>query len=273
VEEVIPPGIHQAVSAAEYHRRELGIVSNSALKHVRRSPAHYKAWIDGTAPDRDTPALAFGRAFHMAILEPQRFATTYIEMPKFDGRTKAGKAAREAWEEQHVGAEPLLFDDMLTITAMVESVRRHPLASQMIREGQPELTLSWTDEDTGLSCKSRLDYYVESLAMIVDVKTADDASWESFRRDVAKYDYHVQDALYRSAALALEMPVQHFVLLAVEKEPPYAVAPYTLDAEGIGRGYQAARRDMYTLAHCMKTGRFPAYPETIREIEVPIWAA
>jgi len=270
---VIDPGIHKALPAADYHRRELGVVSNSALKHVRRSPAHYKAWIDGTAPDKDTPALAFGRAFHMAILEPEKFSSAYVEMPKFDGRTKEGKASRAAWEAQHSDAEPLLFDDMLTITAMSESVRRHPLASQMIREGQAELTLAWKDEETWLSCKSRLDYYVEPLAMIVDVKSTENASWDDFRRDVAKYGYHVQDALYRSAALALDMPVQHFVLLAVEKSPPYAVATFTLDAEGIGRGYQAARRDIDTLAHCMKTGRWPGYSETIQTIEVPFWAA
>jgi hypothetical protein len=269
---MIAHGIHSALPAEEYHRRELGIVSNTALKYVRRSPAHYRAWIDGLHERKDTPALAFGRAFHMALLEPEKFAATYVEQPEFgDLRKTENKAAKAAWLADNAGREPI--EGMATLLAMVESVRRHPLASQMIRDGKPELTLSWKDEDTGLSCKSRLDYYVESLGMIADVKTAEDASWDEFRRDVAKYDYHVQDALYRSAALALDMPVQHFVLLAVEKSPPYAVATYTLDAEGIGRGYQAARRDMDTLAHCLKTGRWPAYPETIREIEVPPWAA
>ncbi len=268
---MIEQGIHNALPAEEYHRREIGIVSNSALKYIRRSPAHYKAWIDGVHQRKDTAALMFGRAFHMALLEPEKFASTYIELPKFSG--KGMKAAKEAWLAEHADCDPLKMDDLLTITAMVESVKAHPLASQMIRDGRPELTLSWKDAETGLSCKARLDYYVESLGMIADVKTAEDASWDEFRRDVATYSYHIQDALYRSAALALDMPVQHFVLLAVEKSPPYAVATYTLDAEGIGRGYQAARRDMDTLAHCMKTGRFPAYPETIREIEVPPWAA
>lgn len=268
---MIETGIHKALPATEYHRRELGVVSNSALKHVRRSPAHYKAWIDGTAPDKDTPARAFGRAFHMALLEPEKFASAYVKLPKFSG--KGMKAAKAEWLAAHADFDAMPMDDLLTITAMVESVKAHPLASQMIHDGLPELTLAWKDEETGLSCKSRLDYYVESLAMIVDVKTTEDASWDEFRRDVAKYDYHVQDALYRSAALSLDMPVQHFVLLAVEKSPPYALAPFTLDAEGIGRGYQAARRDIDTLAHCMNTGRWPGYSETIQTIEVPFWAA
>ncbi len=270
---MLEPGILKSLPASEYHRRELGVVSNTALKLVRRSPAHYKAWIDGVAPDKDTPAFVFGRAFHCALLEPLKFAEMYIGRPKFDRRTKDGKAGADAWDAAHPGAEPVNFDDLLTITNMVESVKAHPLAGKMIRDGEAELTLSWKDEQSGLMCKSRLDYYVRELAMIVDVKTTDDASEEEFERDVAKYQYHVQDALYRFAALSLAMPVEHFVLLAVEKSPPYAVAQYTLDADGIGRGYMAARRDIDTLAHCMKTGRFPAYPETIQQLRVPPWAA
>lgn len=270
---MIPQGAHTGIPADEYHRRELGIVSNSALKHVRRSPAHYKAWIDGAAADKDTAALKFGRAFHMALLEPDKFKRTYLTMPNFDRRTKEGKSGYAAWHDEHRGVEPIELDDMVAIQGMVESVKKHSLAAQMIRDGQAELTLSWTDEATGLKCKSRLDYYVRDLAMIADVKSTDDASWDEFSRDVAKYDYHVQDALYRAAALELGLPIQHFVLLAVEKSPPFAVATYSLDGDGIGRGYQAARRDIETLAHCMKTGHFPAYPEIIRTITVPPWAA
>lgn len=270
---MLEPGIHPHVPAADYHKRELGVVSKSALDRVRRSPAHYRAWIDGRLPDDDTPALRFGRAFHMALLEPERFATTYTELPRFDMRTKAGKEGRAAWDAEHADAEPIRFDDLMTITNMVEAVRAHPLARQMVRDGESELTLSWSDPDTGLPCKSRLDFYVRDLAMIVDAKSTDDATWDEFRRDVAKYGYHRQDALYRAAALALDLPVQHFVLLAVEKSPPYAVATYTLDAEGVGKGYGSVRRDIDTLAECMKTGKFPGYPETIQQLDVPFWAA
>ncbi len=270
---MLDPGLHPNVTAADYHKRELGIVSKSALDRVHRSPAHYKAWVDGRLPDDDSPALAFGRAFHMALLEPERFSSTYTTLPRFDMRTKAGKEGRAAWDAEHADAEPLKFDDMLTITRMVESVQAHPLARQMVREGKPELTLSWKDQWTGLSCKSRLDFYVEGLAMIVDAKSTEDARWESFRRDVAKYGYHRQDALYRSAALALDLPVQHFVLLAVEKAEPYAVATFTLDADAIGKGYSSVRADMDTLAECVKSGRFPGYPETIQTIDLPPWAA
>ncbi len=268
---MIDPGIHKALPAAEYHRRELGVVSKSALDLVRRSPAHYKLWADGEAPDEDTPALAFGRAFHMALLEPEKFSGAYIEMPKFAG--KGSKAAKEAWLAEHSDCDVMKLDDILAIANMVAAVKAHPIASAMIRDGEPELTLAWKDASTGLKCKSRLDYYVRSLGMIVDAKSTEDASREAFRRDIAKYGYHRQDALYRAAALELDLPVEHFVLMAVEKSPPHAVATYTLDGEAIGAGYSSVRRDIETLAECMKTGRFPGYPETIQQIDIPPWAA
>lgn len=268
---MLEPGIYENVSAEEYHRHELGVVSKSALDQVHRSPSHYRAWVDGTLPFKETDSLWFGRAFHCALLEPAKFEAHYITAPKFEG--KGSRAAKLAWEQEHAGFEPIDMDDLLAITRMVEAVKNHPLASKMIRDGKPELTLSWKDESTGLRCKSRLDYYVRDLSMIVDAKSSDDASWDSFRRDVAKYGYHRQDALYRAAAIALDLPVQHFVLLAVEKTEPHAIALYTLDADAVGRGYSSVRQDIETLAACMKSGRFHGYPETIQELPVPPWAA
>lgn len=267
----LPVGIHPKVPDQEYHRRTLGIVSNTALKLVRRSPAHYFAWVNGELEDSDSPALKFGRAFDCALLTPDVFERHYIERPKFTG--KGSKTAKAEWEAEHAEQDRITFDDLLRIKRMIESVKAHPLAAQMIRDGQPQMTLSWKDKESGLRCKSRLDYYVRSLAMIVDVKTCDDGSEEGFRKAVAKYGYATQDALYRAAAGELNLPISHFVFLAVEKTPPYAVATYTLDAEAIGIGYSRVRQDIETLAHCLRSNRWPAYREAIVELSLPPWAA
>src|SRR5690606_1095926 len=105
------------------------------------------------------------------------------------------------------------------------------------------------------------------------VKSCLDASEDAFRRDVAKYRYHVQDALYRAGFDAAGESVQHFVFIACEKTPPYAVAVYSLDAEGVGKGYSLARRDMATMAECLRTGEWPGYPVGIQTITLPPWAA
>lgn len=276
-------GIHEDVSHEEYHQRRVGLVSKHALDLVHRSPAHYKHWVDG-AEEEQTPALAFGAAFHCALLEPDVFKRSYIvepEEPDFgDCRKKDNKAARDKWRielakwrEEHAGWRSIDAEDMETIKRMVAAVRKHPLAKKMIRNGVPEATVKWTDEDTGLHCKIRADYYVESLSMVADVKSTLDARPEAFRRDVAKYGYHRQDALYRTGFGAIDAHVRHFVFIAVEKEEPHAIAIYALEPEAVSRGNISIRRDMETLAECVRTDTWPGYSASIQQLELPPWAA
>lgn len=271
--EPLPLGVHPRMSARRYHQRELGVVSKSALDLIERSPMHYRAWVDGELPDEDTPALLFGRAFHAALLEPEVFESEFVVEPEFgDQRKPANKLARKEWFEEHGAATAIKADDMAQIQAMVASVRAHPLGRQMLREGEPELTVVWQDDETGLKCKCRADYYVSRHELVVDAKSALNASPEQFKRDIVKYRYHVQDALYRAGFSAADKPVRHFAFLAVEKERPHAVAIYELDSDAIGRGYTATRRNMDTLAECMRKNKWPGYSESIQSLELPPWA-
>ena len=256
----------------EYHRKILGVVSKTALDHVDRSPAHYKTWVE--MPEGEpTPALLFGQAFHCALLEPDEFAKAFTAEPDFgDCRYGANKARRDQWRLENAGKIQISPASMEAIAGMVASVRAHPMGGRMIRDGTPELTARWIDEQTGLRCKCRVDYYVPSLEMVVDAKSTDDASEDEWNRSVAKYLYHVQDAIYRAGMSAAGHPIRHFILLAVEKSPPYAVAAYELDADAIGKGYSRARHNIARLAESVRTNRWPAYSDSIRTLQLPPWA-
>lgn len=273
IEPTIPYGIHRDIPSARYHEPRIGVVSKSALDQVRRSPAHYRAWLDGQS--ESTPALEFGTAFHCALLEPQRFAAEYAVQPDFgDCRKTENKNAKAAWMGAYAGRRLLSDDDSETIAAMVRSVRSHKLAGKMIADGIPELTLSWRDQETGLPCKCRPDYYVKARRMAVDAKSAEDASPDGFKKAVAKYAYHLQDALYRDGFSSVGERVEHFVFVAVEKKAPFAVGIYTLGADAVAQGYSAARSGIERLAECVRADRWPAYDESILTIEdLPPWAA
>lgn len=271
--EALPHGAHTKVPERVYHGRVLGLASKSALDLVHRSPAHYKAWVDGHEKE-PTPALIFGRALHMALLEPERFARKFATQPDFgDCRFKENKARRDEWRRDNAGREPLSAEDADVIDGMVRSVRAHPLASKLLVDGQSELTVRWRDEATGLECKARADYYVRERGLIIDVKTTEDAGPEGFAKSCARYGYHRQHALYRDGFRASGLPAEHFVFVAIEKEPPYAVATYVLDDEALARGEDSIADDMATLAECMKTGCWPGYATSIRVLTLPRWAA
>lgn len=260
------------VDEDEYHKKTLGVISKSALDKVARSPAHYLAWVNGYA-GKYSAALDLGKAFHMALLEPAKFAKLYAIAPDFgDLRFKVNKERRAEWQTANDGKLSLDADDAERIAGMVRSVMEHPTGARLIAEGESEVTLRWTDQATGLPCKSRADRWVKGKRLVVDAKSTDDASPEGFARSVAKYRYHVQDALYRDGFAACGEPIDHFALLAVEKEPPYAVAVYTLDADAVSRGYAASRRDIETLQTCLERNEWIAYSSGVTELSLPKWA-
>jgi exodeoxyribonuclease VIII len=162
---------------------------------------------------------------------------------------------------------------MATLKGVQASIHRHDLARKILSKGKGEVTVSWVDEPTGVKCKARADYFVESLGMVADLKLVEDASLEGFRKSVARYRYFVQDAMYREGFAAVGKPLKYFVFIAVEKEPPYASAIYALDADGIATGFSAVREGINEMARCLETGIFPGYPTGITTIGLPAWVA
>lgn len=265
----LPHGLHDGVPESVYHARVRGLASKGALELVLRSLAHYKAWLDGVQKD-ETEALTFGRAFHCAILEPERFAAEYVVEPDFgDCRFKEAKASRDAWRKEHEGISRMSFADHRDCLGMARAIRAHSRASKLLVGGRAEVTARWRDEDTHVECKARADYYRPDLCTLIDVKTTVDARESSFKWDVLKYGYHRQDAFYRAGFTAAGAPVEHFAFVAVEKIAPYPVVVHYLDADFVADGHADIRDAIEQLADALEEDVWPAYPEEIRELSNP----
>lgn len=278
----LAPGFHPDVRAEVYHQRVEGIASKSALDLIARSPAHYRAWLDGYSR-KETPALSLGKAIHMALLEPALFERTYLIEPAWgdlratEGRTtkeqgKANKERRDAWRKEHAGAVILDSKEGATALGMVRAVAAHPLAQQLLEGARPEVTMIWEDPETGLRCKARVDGDNEELETFLDVKSCLDARPEAFARSLASLGYHDQDAMYREGAGVLGRRIRNFVFVCVEKEPPHAVGIHTIDAVALELGARRMRKNLLTLARHTAFGDWPAYPETINVVSLPKWA-
>lgn len=261
------------VPAEEYHRRELGVASNTAMKLLlAKSPAHLRAWYEAEDDAADTPALAFGRAYHCRVLEPERFGREYLVSPDFgDMRSSKNRAARDEWLAERPGATLLPAADAERIEAMHAALMAHPVAAGIMKQGQCEVTMRWTDDTTGVACKARADWWVPGR-FFMDLKTTDDASPEGFKRSIAKYGYHVQHAHYCDGARLCGETIKHYLILAQEKEPPYVPAVYHIDVAAEERGYALRDKALRSIAECMRTGVWPGYGTGITEISLPAWA-
>jgi len=140
-----------------------------------------------------------------------------------------------------------------------------------------EALRSVRDPQTGVLCRCRPDYWRHD-GIIVDLKTARDASRDGFSKSIDGWRYDVQAAYYidgiarARAAGGIDMPAPRaFVFIAAEKAAPYGVAVYNIDAQSIAIGRREYREDLDIYAECSATGEWPGYGDKIQSISLPEW--
>lgn len=303
------PGVYSndQLSSDAYHASE-GI-SKSGLDEIAQSPLHY--WERYLNPDREikapTPALIVGQAFHTLIGEPEKFSNQFalapskadypqavatiediteraaslgISLPK--GKKDAMFAALKASDDQAVlwddlkeqivaGKTILSVDQWDKIHRMSDAVAKHPAARVLLQGGAFEQSHYWRHIDADALCKCRPDY-IRSDGVIVDFKTAEDASEDAFKRAAWNFGYHRQAAFYLDGLAATVNTPGPFVFLVIEKEPPYAVAVYEADQEMILAGRIQYMRALQAYSECRKANQWPGYPKTIQPLGIPFWA-
>lgn len=254
----------------EQEYRDHPAVSNSELGLLMMSPMHMKAKIW-----KETPAMIFGSAYHMKILEPARFLKTYRVAPEINRRAKAGK---EEWaylmaEVEDQGQILITQEDMDKLQAMKKVLQGHETASGLLTEGKSEVSVFWTDEETGCACKGRIDYVRETLKAVTDLKTAADASLDGFSKAIGNYHYERQAGYYlEGLTQATGKEWDTWVWVVQEKTPPYAVAVYMPELKDVQAGLQEARELLRIYKDCKAKDAWPGYPDRIQTIERPGWA-
>ena len=277
-------GVFYNEPAEVYYRKRLDECNATGMKHMLRSPAHFKHYIE-TEDDQDTAAKSFGRLFHCASLEPEVFANTYKVLP--DNAPRDLRRFRDAkkpsietlasidwwdqWESDNRGKVMVSANDYDKAQFMGQSVRNHPEAAGLLIGGRREVTMRWIDAETGLACKSRVDLY-EPGEFQMDLKSCTDASKEGFGRAIAGYNYDLQGAHYLDGVRANNDTIKWFIFLACESTAPYVCQPYILDANAEERGWKLRQRAIKRQAECLAAGRWPGYSDHIEEISMPTWA-
>lgn len=277
-------GLHQNLPDNEY-RAHPGI-NASLLKEVRRSPLH--AHYNSTHP-RSSEALTDGRAIHCAVLEPERFPELYVAEPADAPRRPTSVqlnaknpslATMEAidfwqqWDEDNKGREVITAYAFDKYRSIRDAVWENADARNLLHlPGTNEASLFGEDADTGLLVKARFDRLLLNQPIGIDLKSVQDASVEGFQRAMWNFGWYLQDAHYDAVhQAALGMPLDGFAFIAVEKEPPYAVAVYYLDDIDRRLGRQERDHLLRIAGQCRESGQWPGYGAGIKQITLPGWA-
>lgn len=266
--DVPPIGLHPGVDALVYHRWTGA--SQSRLKVLRdHTPAHLRYQMDH--PEQPTDAMRLGAAIHTCVLEPDKFTALYLRNVEGDGRTKAIKEQREELRATHPRHHILKPEDYDTCLAIRDAVASHPHTRHLL-EGERECSAAWNDPETGVLCRGRFDDIARGIGAITDLKSCADASPLRFPSAIYNLGYHIQAAMYLRGAKALGINADTFAIVAVEKEPPYAVAVYQLAGAAIYDGERELDALLELWARCEATGEWPSYPVDVTLLDLPTWA-
>ena len=269
-----PPRIVENVPGETYHA-DLDSVGVGGLREVARSPLHH--WWSHRRPGRvakePTAAQRLGTAIHAAVLEPERFASSFAVAPDVDRRFKAGKEAYAAFLESAGFAEIISASDHATALIIAERVRQSALG-RMFFEGETrtELSVYWTDRATGVRCRMRPDLVPSNHPVLVDLKSCTSAQDVKFRNSAWDWGYHVTAAWYVDGWRAATGEKRDYVFAAWEKEEPYANAWYFAEDEVLEAGRAEYRRLLAIYAQCLNSDKWPGYSDQLQPLLLPPWA-
>jgi exodeoxyribonuclease VIII len=303
------PGIYSSeeLSLEAYHASDG--VSNSGLTQIGRSPLHY--WAKYMDPERrpqeESAARIVGRALHCLLGEPDKFDNQFCLTPKIEdhphavktiddiasladkkgislpkgSKTKMFEALKEKlpevvlWDEfkdQCTAGKAVLNPDQWDqVHRMRDAAMKHPSVKVLLAKGSFEQSFYWMHPTFGVLCKCRPDFLTAD-GVVIDFKTAEDASPDGFKASAWRYRYHVQAAFCVEGVSAHQSAAGPFINLVIEKEPPYAVAVYEQDSETLAPGASEVNRNLELYAQCLRTNTWPGYSPLIVPLGAPAWA-
>lgn len=262
------PGLHLGIPDREYF--ELPGLSSTGIKHLLKSPAHYKHSLTHRT---EKAVFDVGHAAHAKILGAGMGVVVYPDEHLTPSGNVSTKATSIAWasEQRAAGLVPVAPDQVRAVDAMAEAVLNHPEARPLFEGGNPEVSLLWDDPDTGVRLRGRIDYLL-SETLAVDLKTCRSADPREFARTAVNFGYGEQAVHYSNGLTATRGDLgTRFLHVLVEKEPPYLVSVVELDDVFLYIAAQRVRQAIDKYAHCLATNEWPGYPTTVHPIAAPGW--
>lgn len=273
--EIEAPEIVDGLSAESYHADRASVSSSGLRKLLTPGcPAQFKYDLDHPQPPKREFDL--GHAAHKLVLgEGEEIVVTEYD----DWRTKNAREERD--EIRAAGAVPLLLHEGEQVTAMANAIRQHPHAGPLFAPGTgiPERSIYWTHPETGVRVRVRPDWLTvrPETTLVIDLKTAADASPDGFSKAIESYSYHQQGALYLDGVEAAGLAPEgaRFLFVVQSKKAPYLVTVRELSDQDQDIGRARNEKALRIYADCAANGTWPDWTgpvPTIPQIGMPTWA-
>jgi hypothetical protein len=177
--------------------------------------------------DRKPPsdAMKLGTAVHRVLLDGCDIEVIPRKLLTASGARPTGAKTLPPlleWEAEHRDSVHVACEDS-PLHRMVDAVQSHPICGPMIADPMAvkERSIWWVDDETGLLCKARVDWWLDGR--LIDLKTtkAPRPEERDFSGEIAAYELHRQLLWYADAAIKVDMPVRAVGFIAVGNSDDY----------------------------------------------------
>jgi hypothetical protein len=226
----------------------------STLKHVGRSLAHYRYYLDN--PIVETDAMRVGSRVHDLVLNGgrNRFAV-------WEGKKRAGKEW-DLFALAHADATIVTSDQEERAGAIASAVlgnsEAHAALFGLVTEKQREWSIA------GRDCQGTPD--AVGPDSIVNLKVTNDGSPGRFPWHAKKMGWLGQLAWYDYGLFAGN--ATQLVIVSVEDKPPHLVTVYKLTADAAELGHRTWRSHFERLRVAEESNVFPGYSDCVVPLEV-----
>lgn len=250
---------------------------SQSIAHVllAKSPLH--AWLQhprlGGKARAATKAMDEGSLVHALLLGQD---DQIVEVDADSWRTNAAKEQRDAARAE--GKIPVLAGELDDVRTAVNAIRLQLDLLGMKLDGASELTALWTEyaeDGTPVRCRARLDHWIKSRGLIIDLKKSRSAHPKACVKHVEEYGYSIQHAAYTRAVVAAHPELAgrvEFRFAFFELEEPYCLTPAKLSGEFIELGQARWRRAVNIWAECLRNNKWPGYADHVVTLDPPPWA-
>jgi hypothetical protein len=233
-------GIIRELSEAVYHADPA--LGSGSIKHLAESPAAFAA--SKLSEFEGSAATELGSAFHMKLLQPERYALEVVEMKEdLSFATKEGKEFKKRAIEKSADPESLLFlkPDRVRIieqmSAAVESIEASLNCNPFLIDGHSELAHFW-EEENGIRGKALVDRKLDRFRWLLDVKTTSQSLNErNLLRHAYDQGWALQAAWYTRGVRKLQPDWEEsiFAFCVFQTTAPYSARVVTVPTETIER--------------------------------------
>ncbi len=265
----------------------------STLRHIATSPKLLKWRVEHPTPDSEP--LRMGRSIHCAILEPLEFSKRWVSVTACNATVKStgercksegslysdglwyckvkGHAPEGAQSSPGEGIEVITAEGLTLTNLCKEAVAAHGPASKLLSGGKAEQEIEWTDPESGIECRGRVDYLRPND--LVDLKSTRRETVREFTADAARSLYHCQLWWYTQGAIAagrLPKDADLPYIVAVSTAEPFDVSAYQLSKISFDAGGIYVRDLINKYQQCMAADLWPGISPDQEVLDLPGWA-